>query len=52
VDAFGDLREGDVGAGDCEGEGGDAEQMSKRIFSDDAHSCVIVWLVSRTAFPS
>ena len=43
VDADGDLEEGDLGAGDGEGEGGDREWMTQRIFSNDAQSCVIVF---------
>jgi hypothetical protein len=43
VDAGGDLGESDVGAGDGRGEGGDGEQMSKRIFSNDTHSHVLVF---------
>ena len=41
VDAGGDLGEG--GASDGEGEGGDGEEMTKRIFSNHAQSCVIVF---------
>ena len=43
MDAGGDLREGDLGAGDGEGEGGDEERMTNRIFSNDAQSCVMVF---------
>ena len=35
--------EGDLGAGDGEREGGDGERMMKRIFSNDAQPCAIVF---------
>ena len=43
VNAGGGLGEGDLGAGDGEGEGREGERMTKRIFSNDAQSCVIVF---------
>ena len=43
VDACGDLGEGDVGACDGEGVRGNGERISKRIFSNNAQSCDIVF---------